>query len=101
MKTRRALALLAPTACLLLAGCRGERPAPEASTATRPAAGQPTETSMDSIVDHRGAAIGVGRVEALAADPALAHVTALDLSENPIGDAGAVALARSPHAGVR
>jgi uncharacterized protein (TIGR02996 family) len=40
-----------------------------------------------------------GHVESLAASPLLDQVVSLDLSESPIGDAGAVALARSPYLG--
>jgi uncharacterized protein (TIGR02996 family) len=50
-------------------------------------------------LEVRGNFIGPAGVAALAAGPALAACTALDLSHNYLGDEGAAALLRSPHLG--
>jgi hypothetical protein len=50
-------------------------------------------------LEFRGNAIGAPGAAALAAWPALATCTSLDLTNNYLGDAGVAALLRSPHLG--
>lgn len=50
-------------------------------------------------LELRGCLIGRGGGAALARSPALRHCTALDLSDNDLGDAGIAALLASPHIG--
>jgi uncharacterized protein (TIGR02996 family) len=44
-----------------------------------------------------GAGVSLRGAEVLAASPVVSRLTVLDLGDNPFGDAGAAALARSPH----
>lgn len=56
-------------------------------------------TKADGNLVLRGCAIGPTGGEALAASPALRNCTALDLSDNYLGDRGVCALLTSPHIG--
>lgn len=56
-------------------------------------------TKADGKLVLRGCAIGPAGGEALAASPALRNCSALDLSDNYLGDRGVCALLSSPHLG--
>ena len=81
---------------LALGGCsNGNSPsAPETPVTT-----ESPETAAPLKTEQRGAGLDVAAVKALAGDARLAKATSLDLSQNPIGDDGAGALAASAHTG--